>query len=40
MKKKMIIIGSNGSAYKRTIPALKDSKICEVVAIQSRNEEK
>lgn len=36
----MIIIGANGSAYKRTIPALKDSKICEVVAIQSRNEEK
>lgn len=40
MKRKMIIIGANGSAYKRTIPALKDSKICEVVAIQSRNEEK
>lgn len=40
MKKKMIIIGSNGSAYKRTIPALKDSDLCIVTAIQSRNEEK
>lgn len=40
MKKKMIIIGANGSAYKRTIPALKDSDICKVIAIQSRNEEK
>ena len=40
MKKKMIIIGANGSGYKRTIPALKDSKICEIIAIQSRNEEK
>ena len=40
MKKKMIVIGANGSAYKRTIPALKDSDVCEVIAIQSRNEEK
>lgn len=40
MKQKMIIIGANGSAYKRTIPALKNSNICEVVAIQSRNKEK
>lgn len=40
MKNKMVIIGANGSAYKRTIPALKDSDICEVIAIQSRNEEK
>lgn len=40
MKKKMIIIGANGSAYKRTIPALKNSDICVVTAIQSRNEEK
>lgn len=39
-KKRMIIIGANGSGYKRTIPALKDSKICEITAIQSRNEEK
>ena len=38
--KKMIIIGANGSAYKRTIPALKDSQLCKVTAIQSRNEEK
>lgn len=38
--KKMVIIGANGSAYKRTIPALKDSKLCVVTAIQSRNEEK
>ncbi len=38
--KRMVIIGANGSAYKRTIPALKDSKLCEIVAIQSRNEEK
>lgn len=40
MKNKMVIIGATGSAYKRTIPALKDSDICKVVAIQSRNEEK
>ncbi len=40
MKKKMIIIGATGSAYKRTIPALRDSEICEVTAIQGRNEEK
>lgn len=40
MKKRMIIIGANGSAYKRTIPALKNSDICVVTAIQSRNEEK
>ncbi len=41
MKKyKMIIIGANGSGYKRTIPALKNSEICEISAIQSRNEEK
>ncbi len=39
-KKKMIIIGANGSGYKRTIPALKNSDICKVIAIQSRNEEK
>lgn len=39
-KNKMIIIGANGSGYKRTIPALKDSEICEISAIQSRNEEK
>lgn len=38
--KRMIIIGANGSAYKRTIPALKDSDLCIVTAIQSRNEEK
>ncbi len=40
IKKKMIIIGANGSGYKRTIPAMKDSEICEIVAIQSRNGEK
>ncbi len=39
-KIKMIIIGANGSGYKRTIPAMKDSEICEITAIQSRDEEK
>lgn len=38
--KRMIIIGANGSAYKRTIPALKDSDLCIVTAIQSRNDVK
>jgi len=40
MKTKMVIIGATGSAYKRTIPGLKNSVICEVVAIQGRNEKK
>lgn len=40
MNIKMIIIGANGSGYKRTIPALKDSEVCSITAIQSRNEEK
>ncbi len=41
MKKlKLVIIGATGSTYKRTIPALVNSEICEVVAIQSRNFEK
>jgi predicted dehydrogenase len=41
MKKlKLAIIGATGSAYKRTIPALVNSEVCEVVAIQGRNFEK
>jgi predicted dehydrogenase len=41
MKKvKIAIISATGSAYKRTIPGVKDSPVCEVVAIQGRNEEK
>jgi predicted dehydrogenase len=31
------IIGVSGSAYKRTLPALKDSALCKVLAIQCRN---
>lgn len=41
MKKiRMVIIGATGSGYKRTIPGVRDSDLCEVVAIQGRNEEK
>lgn len=40
MKIKIAIIAATGSAYKRTIPGVKDSRICEVVAIQGRNAEK
>lgn len=39
-KAKIAVIGATGSAYKRTIPGVKGSSICEVVAIQGRNEEK
>ena len=39
-KQRMVIIGANGSAYKRTIPALVNSDFCMISAIQSRNEEK
>lgn len=39
-KIKIVIIGATGTTYKRTIPALKNSGICEVVAIQGRNLEK
>ena len=39
-KIKMIIIGATGSGYKRTIPGVKESNLCEVTAIQGRNEEK
>ena len=39
-KAKMIIISATGSALKRTIPSLKNSNYCEVVAIHGRNEEK
>jgi predicted dehydrogenase len=39
-KYKMVIIGATGSAYKRTMPGLKNSQICEVVAIQGRSLEK
>jgi predicted dehydrogenase len=31
------IIGASGTAYKRTLPALKDSALCKVLAIQCRN---
>ena len=41
MKKvKIVIIGATGSAYKRTIPGVSGSLICEVTAIQGRNENK
>ncbi|MDR3293753.1 MAG: Gfo/Idh/MocA family oxidoreductase, partial [Clostridiales bacterium] len=40
MKIRIAIIAATGSAYKRTIPALKNSAICEVVAIQARNLDK
>lgn len=41
MKKiKLVIIGATGTAYKRTIPSLKNSDICEIVAIQGRNIDK
>lgn len=41
MKKvKIVVISATGSAYKRTIPALKNSDVCEVVSIQGRNKEK
>jgi len=39
-KTKIAIISATGSAYKRTIPGVMNSAICEVVAIQGRNEEK
>lgn len=39
-KYKMVIVGATGSAYKRTLPALRNSRICEVVALQGRNTEK
>lgn len=38
MKKyKLAIIGATGTALKRTIPALADSTVCEIVGIQGRN---
>lgn len=40
MKKRLVIVGATGSAYKRTIPALKNSQVCEVSAIQGRNLQK
>lgn len=39
-KKRIAIIGATGTALKRTIPPLRHSELCEVVAIQGRNEEK
>ncbi|MDO8571201.1 MAG: Gfo/Idh/MocA family oxidoreductase [bacterium] len=39
-KMNIAIIGATGTAYKRTIPALKNSKVCSVSAIQGRNVEK
>lgn len=37
---KMVIISATGSAFKRTIPSLKVSSYCKVVAIHGRNIEK
>ncbi len=37
---KLAIIGATGTTYKRTIPALVNSMVSEVVAIQGRNLEK
>ncbi len=38
MKKvKLAIIGATGTALKRTLPALKESVVCEVAAIQGRD---
>lgn len=39
-KVKLSIIGATGTTYKRTIPALVNSDVCEVVAIQGRNIDK
>lgn len=36
-KYKLAIIGATGTALKRTIPALADSTVCEIVGIQGRN---
>ena len=41
MKKfRMVIIGATGSAYKRTIPALANSEVCSVSAVQARSSDK
>lgn len=34
------IIGATGTAYKRVIPAIRNSDICTVIAIQGRNIDK
>jgi predicted dehydrogenase len=39
-KVRLSIIGATGTTYKRTIPALVNSDVCEVVAIQGRNLDK
>lgn len=39
-KVKIVIIGATGSGYKRTIPGVYRSSLCEVTAIQGRNEDK
>lgn len=39
-KIRLAIIGATGTTYKRTIPALVNSGVCEVVAIQGRNLDK
>ncbi|MCO6487083.1 MAG: Gfo/Idh/MocA family oxidoreductase [Phaeodactylibacter sp.] len=39
-KTRIAITGATGTALKRTIPALQHSGLCEVTAIQGRNEEK
>lgn len=39
-KIKIAVIGATGTALKRTIPALRHSEVCEVIAIQGRNEAK
>ena len=39
-KIRLAIIGATGTVYKRTLPALAHSDVCEVVAIQGRNMDK
>jgi len=36
-KIKIAIIGATGTAYKRIIPALENSKLCKITSIQGRN---
>jgi predicted dehydrogenase len=37
---KLAVIGATGTAMKRVIPSLSDSKVCKVVAIQGRDDAK
>lgn len=39
-KIRMVITGATGSGFKRTIPGVSESDLCEIVAIQGRNKEK